>query len=133
MEYNYYLDKDFTIFNMKTSITTAKVDAYMSHGLTMAAIICGLMLYFAAVVYYPYSQNIEYDLGNEAILLRVASIVQFIIAMTYFFLWIMSHMKLAVQKYERKKLEAEEGVEVESKLMTILFKIPGIKNAYCLK
>lgn len=28
--------------------------------------------------------------------------------MTYFFLWTKSHMKLAVQKYERMKREAEE-------------------------
>ena len=75
----------------------------------MASIICLLMAYFAAVVYYPYSQTIEYDLGNEELLLNIASILQFIVAMTYFSLWIKSHMKLAVQKYERMKSEAEEG------------------------
>lgn len=57
--------------------------------------------------------------------------------MTYFFLWMKSHMKLAVQKYERMKREAEEerkeGEEVETKLMSLVFKIPGCKDLYCLK
>lgn len=46
-------------------------------------------------------------------------------------------MKLAVQKYERMKREAEEerkeGEEVETKLMSLVFKIPGCKDLYCLK
>lgn len=68
----------------------------MNWGLTVAAIICMLMLYFATVVYYPYSEAIEYDLGAEEWLLKIISFVQFSIALAYFFLWINSHMKLAI-------------------------------------
>lgn len=92
------------------------------------------MLYFATVVYYPFSEEIEYDLGSEEWLLKGISLVQFMIALAYFFLWINSHMKLAVEKYERAKRAAEEeGEEVETKLMSLLFKIPGCKKLYCLK
>lgn len=63
IEYSYYLDNEYKIFNIPLSITTQRVEKCMSWGLTVAAIICLLMLYFATVVYYPYSENIEYDLG----------------------------------------------------------------------
>jgi len=33
-------------------------------GLQIAGFICFLMLYFAAVVYYPYQNVIEYDMGS---------------------------------------------------------------------
>ena len=82
----------------------------MNWGLSVAAIICALMLYFATVVYYPYTKEIEYDLGREKWLLTFISFMQFLIAMTYFFLWTNSHLSLTIEKYERSKRKAaEEG------------------------
>ena len=71
----------------------------MNYGLSVAAFICLLMLYFATVVYYPYSSAIYYELGNQELLLNIISLIQFLISITYFFLWIKGHKKLAVEKY----------------------------------
>lgn len=66
------------------------------------------MAYFAAVVYFPYEDAIEYDLGKQSLILSVCAIVQFLVALMYFFLWTKTHLHLAVKKYERLKREAEE-------------------------
>lgn len=108
IEYSYYLDNDYKMFNLPLSITTKRVENCLNWGLSVAALICLLMLYFATVVYYPYSEAIEYELGGQEWLLRGISFIQFLIALAYFFLWINSHMKLAVEKYERAKRAAEE-------------------------
>jgi hypothetical protein len=136
IEYSYYLDNEYRLFNIPFSITTQRIERFMGWGLSVAAIICLLMLYFATVVYYPYTKEIEYDLGREEWLLTIISFVQFLIAMTYFFLWINSHVSLAVERYEREKRKGKEEGETEegeSKLLSILFKIPGFKQVYCLK
>lgn len=39
---------------MPFSITNEKIDYYNNLGLKIGALICGLMLYFAAVVFFPY-------------------------------------------------------------------------------
>jgi hypothetical protein len=61
------------------------------------------MAWFAAVVYYPYEDVIEYDLGKEQLILKGLSTVQFIISLMYFFLWSQTHIHLAVKKFERLK------------------------------
>lgn len=60
IEFSYYLDNDYKMFNLPLSITTKRVENCMNWGLSVAAFICLLMLYFATVVYYPYSEAIEY-------------------------------------------------------------------------
>ena len=57
------------------------------------------MLYFATVVYYPYTMEIQYDLGKQEWVLTIFSFLQFLVAMTYFFLWINSHVSIAMEKY----------------------------------
>lgn len=64
IEYSYYLDNEYRLFNVPLSITTQRVETAMNWGMSVAAFICALMLYFATVVYYPYTQEIEYDLGR---------------------------------------------------------------------
>ena len=91
---------------MPFSITTAKIDYYFSLGLKIASLICFLVAYFAAVVYYPYEEVIEYDMGAQTALLKGLSLVQFVVSLLYFFLWLKTHLHLAIQKYERDKAAA---------------------------
>lgn len=57
------------------------------------------MAWFAAVVYYPYEDVIEYDLGKKEVILRVLSTIQFIVSVIYFFLWTQTHLHLAIKRY----------------------------------
>jgi heme/copper-type cytochrome/quinol oxidase subunit 4 len=84
---------------MSFSITNAKIDYYLNLGLQIAGFICVLMLYFAAVVYYPYQDVIEYDMGTEYTILKGLSLIQFMVALMYFGLWMKNHMYLAIKKY----------------------------------
>jgi hypothetical protein len=59
------LDNEYTIFKIPFSITNGKIDYYFQLGLYVATLICALMAYFAAVVFYPYEDAIDYDLGEQ--------------------------------------------------------------------
>ena len=48
----------------------------MNWGLTIATLICLLMLYFATVVYYPYTKEIAFELGKEEWVLTIFSFFQ---------------------------------------------------------
>jgi hypothetical protein len=52
------LDNEFTIFRMPFSITNAKIENYFQTGLYLGTVICFLMAYFSAVVYFPYEDAI---------------------------------------------------------------------------
>ena len=96
IEENYYLDNEYRLFNIPLSITTERIQNSMNWGLTIATLICLLMLYFATVVYYPYTKEIAFELGREEWVLTIFSFFQFLIAVTYFFLWTNSHVRLAI-------------------------------------
>lgn len=99
IEYNYMLDNDFTIFKLPFSITTSKIDYYFQLGLYISTFICFLMAWFAAVVYYPMEGSIVYDLGQEEIILKALSLIQFLVSLMYFCLWSQMHLHLAIKKY----------------------------------
>jgi hypothetical protein len=127
------LDNEFTIFRMPFSVTNSKIENYFQAGLYLGALICLLMAWFSAVVYYPYEDAIEYDLGKEQLVLKALSVVQFVVSLMYFLLWAQTHTHLAIQKYERMKVEkAAEGVDPEGTILKLLFHIPGLKRVYCL-
>jgi hypothetical protein len=63
IEYNYKLDKEYTIGNVPISITNTKISFYQNLGMYIAAFICFLMIIFSEVVYFPYEHIIELDLG----------------------------------------------------------------------
>jgi hypothetical protein len=59
------------------------------------------MMFFSTVVYYPYEHSIEYDMGPETFLFRIISLVQFVVAIVFFLLFLKSHLKLAIGKYHK--------------------------------
>ena len=65
------------------------------------------MILFSTVIYYPYENSIEYDMGPESTLLKIISLIQFIVAIIFFLLFLKNHLKLAMGKYEKAR-DAEE-------------------------
>ncbi len=61
------------------------------------------MIVFSTVIYYPYEHAIDYDMGPETALFRILSFAQFIVAVIFVLLFLKSHLKLAIGKYQKAR------------------------------
>ena len=84
------------------SISGQKIARYQNAGMYIATLICGLMILFSSVIYYPYEHVIEYYMGPETTLLRIISYVQFGVAMVFYLLWVKNHLHLELGKYQEE-------------------------------